>query len=145
VADGLIPIVLHLGDHDPNGLDMTRDNRDRLAEYSRHDVEVRRLALNMDQIVRYAPPPNYAKETDSRYETYIRNYGTTECWELDALNPTVISDLIGREIERLVDREKWDASMAEEAENRATLAKVSTSWSKVEQFLRNEELPPLAE
>jgi hypothetical protein len=63
---------------------MTRDNRDRLAEYSRQDVEVRRLALNMDQVERYAPPPNYAKETDSRYAAYVRDYSTTECWELDA-------------------------------------------------------------
>jgi hypothetical protein len=138
IADGLIPIVLHLGDHDPNGLDMTRDNRDRLAEYSRNDVEVRRLALNMDQVQRYAPPPNYAKDTDSRYEAYVRDYGTNECWELDALNPTVIADLIGSEIEALVDRDKWDAAIAKEDENRGTLTKVSTNWSKVEEFLHSE-------
>ena len=30
LALGLTPVVLHLGDHDPNGLDMTRDIRERL-------------------------------------------------------------------------------------------------------------------
>jgi hypothetical protein len=99
---------------------------------------VRRLALNMDQVERYAPPPNYAKETDSRYAAYVRDYRTSECWELDALNPTVIADLIGGEIEGLVDRDKWDAAMAKEDENRATLTKVSTNWSKVEEILRGE-------
>jgi hypothetical protein len=53
IAAGLTPIVLHLGDHDPNGLDMTRDNRDRLALFARHPVEVRRLALNIDQVQQY--------------------------------------------------------------------------------------------
>ena len=65
--EGLTPLVLHLGDHDPNGLDMTRDNRDRLALFARGDVEVRRIALNLDQVELYRPPPNPAKETDTRY------------------------------------------------------------------------------
>jgi hypothetical protein len=64
---GRIPLVLHLGDHDPNGLDMTRDITKRLAMYARQEIEVRRIALNIDQVRRYNPPPNFAKETDSRY------------------------------------------------------------------------------
>jgi 3-oxoacyl-[acyl-carrier protein] reductase len=41
-ASGKKPIVLHLGDHDPNGLDMTRDNTDRLRMFAREPIEVRR-------------------------------------------------------------------------------------------------------
>ena len=59
---GRIPLVLHLADHDPNGIDMTRDNTERLALYARSEVEVRRIALNIDQVRRYNPPPNFAKE-----------------------------------------------------------------------------------
>jgi hypothetical protein len=135
LADGLIPIVLHLGDHDPNGIDMTRDNRDRLAMFTRHDIEVRRLALNMDQVERYAPPPNFAKETDTRHAAYVRDYGTTECWELDALAPTVIAGLVDAEVEALIDRNAWDAAKAEERRNRDMLATVSANWTKVENFL----------
>ena len=72
---GRIPLVLHLADHDPNGIDMTRDNAERLALYARQEVEVRRIALNIDQVRRYGPPPNFAKETDSRYAAYARQYG----------------------------------------------------------------------
>jgi hypothetical protein len=50
---GQKPIVLHLGDHDPSGIDMTRDNTDRLKMFAGEDVEVRRLALNMDQVRRH--------------------------------------------------------------------------------------------
>jgi hypothetical protein len=86
---GLIPVVLHLADHDPNGIDMTRDIHNRLALYAGRVVEVRRIALNLDQVEQYRPPPNFAKEADSRYAGYVRQFGTTECWELDALSPTV--------------------------------------------------------
>jgi hypothetical protein len=135
MADGLIPIVLHLGDHDPNGLDMTRDNRDRLAMFARSDVEVRRLALNMDQIERYAPPPNFAKETDSRYAAYVRRFNTTECWELDALSPTVTGELIRIELEALIDHDAWNLALAKEGQSRRVLATAAKNWAKVAKFL----------
>src|SRR5258708_36358329 len=114
---------------------MTRDNRDRLAMFARQSVEVRRLALNMDQVERYGPPPNFAKETDTRYAAYVEQFGTTECWELDALAPTVIADLVRAEGEALIDRNAWDAAKAEERRNRDMLAAASANWAKVENFL----------
>lgn len=68
-------VVLHLGDHDPSGLDMTRDLRGRLSLYARSSVDVRRVALNMDQVEAFQPPPNPAKESDKRFEAYRRKYG----------------------------------------------------------------------
>lgn len=95
-------LVLHLGDHDPSGIDMSRDIEDRLRLYSSQifeddnispDIEVRRIALNMDQIEEYNPPPNPAKVTDSRADKYIAVHGA-ESWELDALEPSIIVELI---------------------------------------------------
>jgi len=91
-------VVLHLGDHDPSGLDMTRDLRARLSLYSRATVDVRRVALNMDQVEALQPPPNPAKETDRRYQTYRREYGD-KCWELDALPPEELARLTREAIE----------------------------------------------
>jgi hypothetical protein len=125
---GKRPIVLHLGDHDPNGLDMTRDNRDRLAMFARQAVEVRRLALNFAQIEQYSPPPNFAKESDSRYASYVDQYGDN-CWELDALDPDVIAALVRDAIDELIERDAWDRAMAEEQWSRDTLAKVSANWA----------------
>ncbi len=101
---GRVPIVLHLGDHDPSGIDMTRDNHDRLQIFARFGVEVRRLALNMDQVEEYGPPPNPAKQTDARFEGYVAEYGD-ESWELDALEPEVIGELIRTAVEDLADTE----------------------------------------
>jgi hypothetical protein len=136
LAGGLTPIVLHLGDHDPSGLDMTRDNRERLAMFAGEEIEVRRIALNMNQVRQYRPPPNPAKETDTRFSAYVENYGTEQSWELDALAPNVIADLIRAEIEKLIDHSKWRKAEAKSRDNRAILAKASANWAKVEKLLR---------
>lgn len=127
---GLTPIVLHLGDHDPSGIDMTRDNADRLAMFARSGIEVRRLALNWEQVEQYDPPPNPAKESDSRHAGYQAKFGD-ESWELDALDPTVIDDLISTELGTLVDADSWEADVAASEENRLLLQKVSDNWTDV--------------
>jgi hypothetical protein len=132
--DGLRPVVLHLGDHDPSGLDMTEDNTDRLAMFAGGLVEVRRLALNMDQVERYNPPPNPAKETDSRFTGYQERFGDS-CWELDALDPRTIDRLIDGEIQRLIDKDAWDDVMADEKVERKTLVDVAKRWDDVSDFL----------
>jgi hypothetical protein len=50
IADDYMPIIFHFGDHDPSGLDMTEDLRNRMAMFAETDVELRRIALNRDQI-----------------------------------------------------------------------------------------------
>lgn len=89
-------IIIHLGDHDPSGIDMTRDIQDRLEMFGA-DVIVKRVALTMNQIDHHNPPPNPAKITDSRCGRYIAQYGH-ESWELDALEPKVITTLINQEV-----------------------------------------------
>lgn len=124
-------LVLHLGDHDPSGIDMTRDNRDRLKLFSGTEVDFRRIALNMDQIDQYNPPPNFSKESDSRTKWYREEYGTDSSWELDALEPKVIDALIASHIDPLIDREKWDATMAQERIDREILRGVEENWLRV--------------
>lgn len=99
---GQTPIIIHLGDHDPSGLDMTRDIGERINLFAGDDVEVRRIGLNMDQVHKFNPPPNPAKTTDSRATWYIAEFGH-DSWELDALEPRVISDLISDTIMAIRD------------------------------------------
>lgn len=121
---GQRPIVFHLGDHDPSGLDMTRDNRERLSMFAGTPVLVQRLALNMNQIEQYNPPPNPAKITDSRAEAYIAEHGDSS-WELDALSPRVISAIIGAAIQSVKDEALWDAALAREADERRALEEMA--------------------
>lgn len=136
IRDGFTPIVFHLGDHDPSGIDMTRDNSDRLELFAREGVEVRRLALNMDQVRQYNPPPNPAKMTDSRVGRYIELYGESS-WELDALAPNVIDKLVADAIMALIDIPKWNAASEEEKRNKEMLRAAAENWPQVETFIEN--------
>ena len=138
MADGLRPIVLHLGDHDPNGIDMTRDNRQRLTMFAKDDVEVRRLALNMDQVDQYKPPPNPVKFTDSRASGYVQKFGMSS-WELDALEPRVISELISDELDDLIDADAWEAQLEVESDERDALTTAAKRWPDIEKFLKDSE------
>lgn len=133
------PVILHLGDHDPSGLDMTRDVEARLNLFyeGRGDVEVRRLALNMDQIDKYDPPPNPAKDTDARFISYQEEYGDSS-WELDALDPDVISDLIRNEIDGLLDHDAFEAAREQEETSKKRLELVSRNWNEVAEWTEQE-------
>lgn len=163
--------ILHLGDHDPSGVDMSRDIRDRLTEFITDDVyrehftpamrqqvetedgdgwypgrvpgvwqdehgvdpvpEVRRIALTMAQVEEWDPPPNPAKVTDSRAASYINLYGH-ESWELDALDPATLDELITGHIEGCIeDRERFDERIDERDEGRAQLRQVSDQWADI--------------
>ena len=115
--------ILHLGDHDPSGIDMTRDNDDRLNAVFGGDVEMIRIALNMDQVEEYSPPPNPAKMTDSRFQDYAAQIGTSS-WELDALEPSVINALITSHVEDIRDDDLYDEAIALQDEGRARLQEV---------------------
>ena len=134
---GQKPFVIHLGDHDPSGKDMSRDIRERL-ELFMGGTKFERIALNMDQVERYSPPPNPAKLTDSRCEAYIAEFGP-ESWELDALEPSVISALIEGAILAIRDDGLWEAKMAEEEEGRKLLVQTSNQWELVERYLGDLE------
>jgi len=130
--NGQDTLILHLGDHDPSGIDMTRDIENRLDffTYYRTDLEVRRIALTMEQIEYKNPPPNPAKITDSRYADYASKYGD-ESWELDALEPQFISDLIRDEIELERDEEKWQESFSQQEAERSQIAEVIKKWDEL--------------
>ncbi|MFE0036788.1 hypothetical protein [Streptomyces sp. NPDC059015] len=127
--DGQKPVIIHLGDHDPSGVDMTRDIRDRLELFGA-EVDVRRIALNMDQVEAHRPPPNPAKLTDSRAGGYIREHGRSS-WELDALDPTMLDQLIEDEIWAWRDASLWEVATDAMERERSLLETVAGRWSEV--------------
>lgn len=174
VEQGKRVTVLHLGDHDPSGVDMSRDIRDRIRTFTTQDylndnfgyvtrfagmsleaaregvpttaiekamaartayddsppITVKRIALNMDQIVQYDPPPNPAKLTDSRSKEYVLEHGD-QSWELDALDPATLVDLIDAEIQDVIDAPRWAARAAIQREEREALQYVSDNWDRI--------------
>lgn len=155
IKDGKRVVVIHLGDHDPSGIDMSRDNDARLYNFltldalewtglSRGALNVgelyekiaattgkdhdgaplfvlKRIALNMDQVEEYDPPPNPAKLTDSRVANYLENYGD-ESWELDALPPDVLASLIRDAIEEQMEPDAFEEAKEREQRYRDRIA-----------------------
>lgn len=132
--------IIHLGDHDPSGIDMTRDIEDRLRLFLAGDgydpaaLRVNRIALNRDQVDRYNPPPNPAKLTDSRVGGYLLAHGSTS-WELDALEPTVMGELIISAIQAELDLDLYEEKRQHQEEQREVLTAASSRWSEVADLL----------
>lgn len=122
--------IIHLGDHDPSGRDMSRDIVDRLELFG-VSVEFQRIALNYDQIEEYSPPPNPTKLTDSRASKYIADFGY-ECWELDALRPDVIDGLIRNAVTRLCDLDLLEEARGREKKAKYALEAVADDWRNIE-------------
>jgi hypothetical protein len=132
-------VILHFGDHDPSGIDMTRDIGDRLRLFGApRTLDIRRLALNMDQVEEYDPPPNPAKETDSRFANYQAEYGD-DSWELDALEPSVLEGLVVKELLTLIERDPWADEIEREKQARAELTAIAenyeTATAAVDEFV----------
>lgn len=139
IKEGQEPVVIHLGDHDPSGKDMTRDIEDRFEMFCGRRIKVQRIALNMDQINKHKPPPNPCKITDSRAENYMKEFGD-ESWELDALDPKIINGLIETEVAKYKDMAQWRKDIATENKHRENLTLISSRWSDVvEQFIDNSD------
>lgn len=136
-----VPMVLYLGDHDPSGIDMTRDVEERLTMFCMEDngdaagiacpVGVTRIALTMDQIEEFNPPPNPTKVNDARARKYIQEYGL-HSWELDALEPKMLVELIRRSIEACVKhRALFEDRKKQEATERKLLTRLHQQWGDV--------------
>lgn len=124
-------LVLHFGDHDPSGIDMTRDITDRLALFSddHQGVSVERMALHYAQVKALKLPPNPAKLTDSRSRGYIAAHGSSS-WELDALEPKRLVKMIQQGIDSVRDEAEWEEAIAREEKAKAQLQGIAQKLRK---------------
>ena len=128
-SKGKHPIIIHLGDHDPSGIDMTRDITKQHSVFE-GAFTVKRIALNMDQIEQYNPPPNPTKMTDSRSSDYVSNFGMS-CWELDALEPKIMQNLVEKEVLQYRDLTIHQATIEKEIEYKNKLHVVAKRWQEL--------------
>ena len=125
--DDRTPVILYLGDHDPSGVDMTRDVQERATLLHGRAVTVDRLALNPDHITAYDLIPNPAKVADSRAEAYIAQYGE-DCYELDALPPAALIQILRDGIERYVDKTTYRGVRALERADRSEMLRIADEY-----------------
>lgn len=129
-ARGKEVCVFYLGDHDPSGVDMTRDIRERLKVFCGREVDVKRLSLNKSQIEEHDLPPNPAKLSDSRSGKYVERHGDSS-WELDALPPNVLANYVLAAVNRRLDHDQWKKDLALEAKMRAHLEGAAKALNEI--------------
>ena len=132
MRDGKDVVILYEGDHDPSGLDMIRDVRDRVTEFltnghnalDEDDVcdhfSVVPVALTKAQVERFHPPPTPAKWSDPRAQSYIDEHGEVS-WELDAIDPMTLRKITEEHIFKYLNKNKYDAVLKQEEEEKQAL------------------------
>ncbi len=132
-------IILYCGDHDPSGINMCASITRTLGEFD-VDFDFRRIALNMEQIERLQPPPNKIKESDSRSKKYRDLYGD-ECWELDALPPQELNDIIEAEIIDCINgRDDFDYYHMKEKDGQSQLEVVGKHFNEAHEWAKECEV-----
>lgn len=123
-------VVLHFSDHDPSGLDMTRDLGNRFYRYTQKKVTIERIALTYDQVKEYDLTPNPTKMADTRARDYVEQYGEG-CYELDAIEPEELQRLVKEAILKHLDEDQWKESLKQEEEQKQELEPIFDRWREV--------------
>jgi len=110
-------IILHLTDHDPSGFDMTRDLEKRLSSYGGDTIQIKKIGLTYEQIKKFNLKANPTKKKDTRAIEYISQFGS-DCWELDALPPLELQNLVVESIKKHINSDAWDNKSREEKEGK---------------------------
>ena len=126
-------VVLYFGDHDPDGFEIPRSAERNLQTMLENGIipgrcpagqtwnknegdaeplriTFRRMALTAEQIATYSPPPFPAKQSSSRYQSYVAEHGLDDAWELDALEPRVLQGLVQSGVEDYFDEAVFEAN-----------------------------------
>ena len=113
VAKKNVQKILYIGDFDPSGLLI-----EKVAE-KEMDIEIKRIALTLEQVKRFRPPSRPVNRKDSRAKDYVARYGN-RCWEVEALRPRTLF----RQVEKKL-RENVPPEHLVEAEARERAAKIA--------------------
>jgi hypothetical protein len=122
-------VALYIGDYDPSGLYMSeRDLPDRIAEFGGDHIELRKIALTAEQGESLPYFDVKTKSGDPRYKWFKTNYGD-RCWELDAMDPRQLRDLVENEITALIDQNLWKQQEAIQEREKQSLEMNLRHWS----------------
>lgn len=116
---GQQPIILYLGGYDPSNIDTTWDISTGVNP-SRCPVEIKRIALNENQVDKYNLLSNPSKD---------------DTWELDALEPSLLLELVTRAVLKVRSKKHWDAKVKEEEKRRGELQAIADNYEDVIKWL----------
>jgi hypothetical protein len=99
--------VLYVGDRDPSGMHMSEiDLPQRIEKYGGDHIDLQRIALTEWQVDDLQSFSASDKKKDPRYTWFVENYGKL-CWELDAMDPRDLREIVEEEIRDRIEPVAW--------------------------------------
>src|SRR5437868_6646885 len=86
------------------------------------EIHAVKVALTQNQVRQFnLPPIMKAKESSSRYAGFAEKYGD-DVWELEALEPAILQQLVREAIESVIDVDLFNSEQQAEREDARYLA-----------------------
>ncbi len=118
----------NFGDFDCSGEDIERDFLARTGGWA----HVERVLLTNVQRLRYRLPPGEGKKGDPRWPAFAARYGFDPDgpvqWEVEALEPDDLHDLLTAAVEPYIDRQVLAGVLEREERQRTALARFVRRW-----------------
>ncbi len=134
-------ILLVLSDLDPAGDAIAQDIRDAFERDFGIDedrLETYKVALTIDQVEAQALAPSMeAKEHSPTYDAFVDRYGITDAYELEALEPADLQQILLEAIEAAMDMSAYGAELERESEDAVS---IRAAKNLVVEFLREQRL-----
>jgi hypothetical protein len=128
--DGRTLNVLYVGDWDPSGLCMSElDLPKRMEKYGGSHVDLRRIALRIDDVQALPSFPANDKRKDPRHAWFVQHYGD-QCWELDAMDPRDLRTRVEQEIKKLIEPVAWERREVVNKAEQESLQEVLDRWGQ---------------
>lgn len=126
-------ILLMLSDFDPDGEEIASSfARSMRDDFGIETIVPIKVALTAEQVERYELPPRMqAKTTSSNYAKFSERHGET-AYELEALNPADLQQVLREAIEGIIDRHVLNQEIAAE---KADAAELETTRRRVQSLL----------
>jgi hypothetical protein len=118
-------ILLILGDFDPDGEAIVnafcKSMRDDF-DIPLSKLEPRWVCLNHTQVRELElPPAMEAKDTSKNFEKFVDKYGSTDTYELEAVPPVQMQQVLRDAVEEVLDRAAFEAEVEQEEKDAAEL------------------------
>jgi hypothetical protein len=117
-----VPVyIYHLGDHDPSGVNAGEKIEATLTEMAPNaKIYFERLAVTPEQITAWNLPTRPTKASDTR----AKKFGSSVSVELDAIDPSLLRDLVKDAIEEHLPPKQFEILKAAEQSEREIISKL---------------------
>lgn len=123
--DGRPAFLYYFGDHDPSGLDIERNLKEKLGRYApRAEINLSRVTVTAEDIAEMDLPGSIKKATDTRSRNFVG-----KAVEIESVPVETLRTWCREVIEQHVDQHQIDVLRVAEQSERSILGQLAAGWS----------------